>query len=195
LVIYYSNNNEEPVFLESKILYNIDMNFKIRFMTPSDSPEVLKIYQEGIATGSATFETDVPTWDDWDRAHLSDARLVAEDTDGKLVGWAAVSPSSTRQVYAGVAEISIYVAESFRGRQVGIALLHRLIAASENAGIWMLTATIFAENKASISLHRRCGFRLVGRRERIAQLHGEWKDTVIYERRSAMVGEGEAKQS
>ena len=161
-------------------------------MTLSDGPEVLRIYQEGIATGSATFETEVPTWHDWDRAHLPEARLVAEDAEGNLAGWAALSPSSSRQVYAGVAEISIYVAESFRGRQVGIALLHRLIAASENAGIWMLTATIFEENKASIALHRRCGFRLVGRRERIAQLHGEWKDTVIYERRSALAGEGEA---
>lgn len=170
------------------------MNFKIRFMTLSDGPEVLRIYQEGIATGSATFETEVPTWDDWDRAHLPEARLVAEGAEGNLAGWAALSPSSSRQVYAGVAEISIYVAESFRGRQVGIALLHRLIAASENAGIWMLTATIFAENKASIALHRRCGFRLVGRRERIAQLHGKWKDTVIYERRSALVGEGEASR-
>jgi len=163
-------------------------------MTLSDGPEVLRIYQEGIATGSATFETEVPTWHDWDRAHLPEARLVAEDAEGNLAGWAALSPSSSRQVYAGVAEISIYVAESFRGRQVGIALLHRLIAASENAGIWMLTATIFEENKASIALHRRCGFRLVGRRERIAQLHGEWKDTVIYERRSALVGEGESSR-
>ena len=171
------------------------MNFKIRFMMPSDGPEVLKIYQEGIATGSATFETAIPSWDEWDKAHLHDARLVAEDADGQLMGWAALSPGSTRQVYAGVAEISIYVAESFRGRQVGIALLHRLIAESENAGIWMLTATIFAENTASIALHRRCGFRLVGRREKIAQLHGEWKDTVIYERRSALVGNGELRQS
>ena len=173
----------------------MSMNFKIRYMTPSDGPEVLKIYQEGIATGSATFETKVPTWAEWDKAHLRDARLVAEDADGKLMGWAALSPGSVREVYAGVAEISIYVAESYRGKQVGIALLHRLIAESENAGIWMLTATIFAENTASIALHRRCGFRLVGRRERIAQLNGEWKDTVIYERRSALVGEGEVNRS
>ena len=171
----------------------MNMTFKIRFMMPSDGPEVLLIYQEGIATGSATFETNVPTWDEWNRVHLRDARLVAEDADGKVMGWAALSPGSTRQVYAGVAEISIYVAESFRGRQVGIALLHRLIAESENAGIWMLTATIFAENSASIALHRRCGFRLVGRREKIAQLHGEWKDTVIYERRSALAGEEEVR--
>lgn len=170
------------------------MNFKIRFMTLSDGPEVLRIYEEGMATGKATFETQTPTWEEWDQAHLHEARLVAEDTDGKLIGWAALNPSSTCQVYAGVAEISIYVAESFRGRQVGIALLHRLIAASENAGIWMLTATIFAENEASIALHRRCGFRLVGRRERIAKLHGEWKDTVVYERRSALVGEDEASR-
>ena len=171
----------------------MNMTFKIRFMMPSDGPEVLRIYQEGIATGSATFETNVPTWDEWNQVHLRDARLVAEDANGKVMGWAALSPGSTRQVYAGVAEISIYVAESFRGRQVGIALLHRLIAESENAGIWMLTATIFAENSASIALHRRCGFRLVGRREKIAQLHGEWKDTVIYERRSALVGEEEVR--
>ncbi len=171
------------------------MNFKIRFMTPSDGPAVLKIYQEGIATGSATFETSAPTWDEWDRLHLPQTRLVAEDGDRNIMGWAALSPGSTRQVYAGVAEISIYVAESFRGRHVGIALLHRLIAESENAGIWMLTATIFAENTASIALHRRCGFRLVGKRERIAQLNGEWKDTVIYERRSALVGDVEFRQA
>jgi phosphinothricin acetyltransferase len=170
------------------------MNFKIRFMTSDDGPEVLRIYEEGIATGKATFETQTPTWEEWDAAHLPDARLVAEDNDGKLIGWAALSPSSTRKVYAGVAEISIYVAESYRGQQVGLALLHRLIAVSENAGIWMLTATIFAENEPSIALHRRCGFRLVGRRERVAQLHGQWKDTVIYERRSALVGQEDAGQ-
>jgi phosphinothricin acetyltransferase len=168
------------------------MNFKIRFMTSADGPEVLRIYEEGIATGKATFETQTPTWEEWDHAHLPDVRLVAEDKDGRLIGWAALHPSSTREVYAGVAEISIYVAESYRGQQIGLALLHRLIAASENAGIWMLTATIFAENEASIALHRRCGFRFVGRRERVARLHDEWKDTVIYERRSALVGQEEA---
>lgn len=180
--------------VKRKFVYNNDMNFKIRFMTPADGPEVLRIYEEGIATGKATFETQAPTWEEWDNAHLQGARLVAEDHDGKLIGWAALSPSSMRRAYAGVAEISIYVAESYRGRQVGIALLHRLIAASENAGIWMLTATIFAENEASIALHKRCGFRYVGRREKVAQLHGEWKDTVIYERRSALVGREDAGQ-
>lgn len=164
------------------------MNFKIRPLTVADGPEVLRIYEEGMATGHATFETRTPTWQEWDQVHLQEPRLVAETQEGTLVGWAALSPASPRQAYTGVAEISIYVAESFRGQQVGMALLHRLIAASETAGIWMLTAIIFAENEASIALHRRCGFRLVGRRERIAQRNGEWKDTLVYERRSAMTG-------
>lgn len=172
----------------------MSMNFKIRYMTLADGPEVLRIYREGIATGKATFETEVPVWEDWDRAHFWQSRLVAEDAEGVMIGWAALSPSSSREVYAGVAELSIYVAESYRRQQVGLALLHRLIAESENAGFWMLTATIFTENKASIALHKRCGFRRVGRREKIAQLHGEWKDVVIYERRSALVGKGEAEQ-
>jgi len=175
----------------AKKMYNKDMNFKIRYMTIADGPEVLRIYEEGISTGAATFETKVPTWEQWDRAHFWQARLIAEDQEGNILGWAALSPGSSRDVYAGVAEISIYVAESYRRQQIGLALLHRLIAESEKVGVWTLTATIFVENEASIALHRRCGFRRVGRREKIAQLHGEWKDVVIYERRSALVGKGD----
>lgn len=175
-------------------MYNISMNFKIRYMTPSDGPDVLRIYEEGINTGKATFESRTPSWDEWDHAHYWQSRLIAESPEGEVLGWAALSSTSSREVYQGVAEISIYVSESYRGKQIGLALLHRLIAESENVGIWTLTATIFAENEASIALHRRCGFRRVGRREKIAQLHGEWKDVVIYERRSALVGKGEVQE-
>lgn len=158
----------------------------IRPLLSSDWPVVRRIYEEGIATGIATLQTEAPDWTAWDRGHLPSARLVAE-LDG-IVGWAALSPVSTRAVYAGVAEVSIYVAAAARGRLVGRTLLHALIAASEQAGIWTLQAGIFARNPASARLHERCGFRLVGRRERIGALHGVWQDTLLYERRSEVVG-------
>ncbi len=156
-------------------------------MTAADWPHVVRIYREGIATGIATFETEAPPWEHWDAVHLPVGRLVARH--GEVVaGWVALTPVSKRACYAGVAEFSIYVAEAARGRGVGHALLHALIAASERSGIWTLQTSTFAVNTASLNLQQRCGFRIVGRRERIAQLAGVWHDTVLTERRSAAVG-------
>ena len=142
------------------------------------------IYEQGIAGGQATFETEPPSWDDWDRTHLEGHRLVALQ-DGELVGWAALSPVSERCVYAGVAENSVYVADSAQGRGVGNALLEELIARAERNGIWTIQTGIFPENEASLALHERCGFRVVGTRERLGQHHGVWRDVVLMERRSA----------
>lgn len=156
-------------------------------MRPDDWPAVEAIYREGIATGLATFETETPSWGRWDAAHRPDCRLVARDGD-RVLGWAALSPVSDRCVYAGVAENSIYIAAAARGQGIGKVLLRALIEASEAAGIWTLQTGIFPENAASLALHRSCGFRIVGIRERIGQLHGVWKDVVFLERRSRVVG-------
>ncbi len=156
-------------------------------MTAADWPEVQRIYREGIATGLATFETDAPDWDDWDRSHMTDCRLMAT-VNGDAAGWAALSPVSDRCVYGGVAEVSVYVAPANAGRGVGSALLAALIEASEAAGLWTLQAGILAENEASIALHRKHGFRQVGVRERLGRLDGVWKDVALLERRSATVG-------
>jgi L-amino acid N-acyltransferase YncA/phosphoribosylanthranilate isomerase len=161
--------------------------FTIDAMTPGDWSQVAAIYAEGIATDNATFETEVPDWDAWDRAHHADCRLVARDGD-QVLGWAALSPVSSRCVYGGVAENSIYIAAAARGKGIGKALLKALIDASESAGIWMLQTGIFPENIASIRLHKACGFREVGIRERIGQMHGVWRDVVLLERRSEIVG-------
>ena len=142
------------------------------------------IYEQGIAGGQATFETEAPSWEDWDRTHLEGHRMVALG-DGEVVGWAALSPVSERCVYAGVAENSVYVAESARGRGVGKALLEELIARAERAGIWTIQTGIFPENEPSLALHERCGFRVVGVRERLGQHRGVWRDVVLMERRSA----------
>lgn len=163
------------------------MDPTIEAMQSADWPSVRVIYQEGIASGHATFETEVPDWEDWDKAHRPDCRLVAR-IDEELVGWAALSPVSGRCVYGGVAEVSVYLAESVRGQGIGRALLTTLIAEAENAGFWMLQAGIFPENAASIALHKSCGFREVGRREKIGKMNGVWRDTVLMERRSATVG-------
>jgi L-amino acid N-acyltransferase YncA len=163
------------------------MHLRIDAMTDEDWPAVRDIYAEGIATGNATFETEVPDWTKWDGGHRKDCRLIARDGQ-HILGWAALSPVSTRQVYSGVAEVSIYVAESARGRGVGRALLGELIQASERCGIWTLQAGIFPENVASIRLHKSCGFREVGVRERPGQLAGGWRDVCLLERRSGSVG-------
>ena len=155
---------------------------------PADWPQVRTIYLEGIATGQATFEQSAPDWEAWDRKHLPACRLVARDTAGQVIGWAALTPYSARAVYAGVAEVSIYIAAATRGQGVGRHLLAALVDASEAAGIWTLQAGIFPENTASVRLHERCGFRVVGRRERIGQLRGVWRDVLLLERRSASVG-------
>jgi phosphinothricin acetyltransferase len=155
----------------------------IRDLRPRDWPEVSRIYAEGIATGNATFETDVPSWEAWDAAHLERHRFVAE-AEGDLVGWIAAVPVSSRCCYAGVAEISAYVAEQARGRGVGAALLERLIASSEAGGIWTLETGVFPENERSLALLERFGFREVGVRERLGHVDGVWRDVVLLERRT-----------
>jgi phosphinothricin acetyltransferase len=156
-------------------------------MQPSDWEDVRRIYLEGIATGNATLETSAPTWETWNAAHREDCRLVARDRGGELVGWAALSPVSERCAYGGVAEVSVYVAGSARGRGVGRTLLAELVRASEEAGLWTLQAGIFPENLASIAIHHRCGFRTVGVREKLGKLGNVWRDVVLLERRSPRV--------
>jgi phosphinothricin acetyltransferase len=159
---------------------------EIREVEARDWPAVAAIYAEGIAARNATFETEVPSWEDWDGTHLPEPRLVGE-FDGEVVGWAALSPVSDRCCYAGVAENSVYVAESAQGRGVGQALLERLVERADKAGIWTIQAGIFPENVASVSLHERCGFRVVGVRERLGRLDGAWRDVLLLERRSAVI--------
>jgi L-amino acid N-acyltransferase YncA/predicted O-methyltransferase YrrM len=159
----------------------------IRPMTPFDWPAVREIYAAGIATGNATFETAPPEWKHWDDTHLDDHRLVATDDDGTVVGWAALGPVSDRCVYAGVAENSLYIDPEHQGQGVGTQLLDALVTGAERAGYWTIQTGIFPENTASIATHERCGFRIVGRRERIGQLDGVWRDTLFLERRSRRV--------
>jgi L-amino acid N-acyltransferase YncA len=161
--------------------------FEIGPMAAGDWESVREIYLEGIASGHATFETQAPSWENWDTNHHPFARLVLRTEEG-ILGWAALSRVSRRIVYEGVAEVSVYVASRARGQGFGLRLLQRLIEESEAHGVWTLQASIFTENDASIRLHRRCGFREVGRRERIAKLHSAWRDTMLMERRSTIVG-------
>lgn len=163
------------------------MNFVIEAMNDGDWPTVLDIYVEGLTTGNATFETEPPTWDAWNDSHIKHSRLVTR-VDGKVGGWAALSPISDRCIYGGVAEVSIYVGEAGRCRGLGTALINALIKSSEECKIWTLQAGIFSENTASVNLHLRNGFREVGRRERIGKHKGIWRDTVLLERRSSNVG-------
>ena len=151
-----------------------------------DWPAVRAIYEAGIATGNATFETTTPDWPAWDAAHLPGHRLVAR-VDGQLVGWTALAPVSDRCAYAGVAEDSIYVAPDVQGRGVGRALLAAVIASAEQAGIWTVQTGIFPENRASVRLHEACGFRVVGVRERLGRLQGRWRDVLLMERRSPAI--------
>ena len=156
-------------------------------MTERDWPAVRVIYEQGIRSGEATFETSTPEWAEWDAAHLARCRVVAR-LGGEVVGWAALSPVSKRAVYRGVAEASVYVAAHARGRGIGARLLAALIEESERAGIWTLQSSTFPENAASLALQMRHGFRVVGRRERIACRDGRWRDTLLLERRSAVAG-------
>lgn len=155
----------------------------IRRARPGDWPRIAAIYEAGIATRNATFETEVPSQAEWDAGHLEEHRLVATEDD-RVVGWVALSGYSDRCCYRGVAEVSVYVDPEAQGKGIGRALLEQAVAESEAAGIWTLQAGIFPENEASLALHRRCGFRVVGRRERIGQLDGVWRDVVLLERRS-----------
>ena len=159
----------------------------IRPMTPADWDAVARIYKEGIDTKLATFETEVPAWEKWDSSRLQECRLVVEN-NGEVIGWAALSPVSSRYVYHGVMDIGIYISTNARGQGIGKMLLNRLIAESEQCGIWTLQAGIFSHNHASIALHSACGLRIVGTREKIGQLDGVWYDTVLMERRSTKVG-------
>lgn len=162
------------------------MNIRIEAMTVDDWPAVRAIYEEGIATGMATFEIEAPSWEQWDAERLSHARLVARNP--MVIGWAALSPISRRSCYAGVAEAGVYVTASARGQGVGRALLEALILSAEAHGIWTLQGATIAENTASLALQKRCGFRIVGRRERIAKRDGLWRDTILTERRSEKIG-------
>jgi len=152
-------------------------------MMDDDWEQVRSIYLEGLREGNSTFETEAPSWEAWNEAHLASPRLVMRAAD-QVLGWAALSPVSKRRVYSGVAEVTIYVTQLARGKGIGRKLLETLIEASERAGIWTLQASIFPENVASVELHLKCGFREVGRRERIARLNGVWRDTVLFERRA-----------
>ena len=163
------------------------MSFIVEKMSEEDWEQVRAIYLEGMATGNATFETSAPSWEHWDAAHLQCGRFVARNNVTQVIGWAALSPVSARRVYAGVAEVSIYVSEKSRGTGAGRALLKALVEESEKCGLWTLQAGIFPENLASIRLHQSCGFRLVGRRERIGCLRGRWRDVMLLERRSERV--------
>ena len=158
----------------------------VRELTPDDWPAVRSIYEDGIRSGDATFEAEAPTWEGWDAAHPR-LRLVAE-REGEILGWAALSPVSARRCYRGVAEVSVYVADGARGNGVGRALLERLVARSEEAGYWTLEAGIFPANEASLRLHRACGFRDVGVHERHGESGGVWRDVLLLERRSRVVG-------
>jgi len=160
---------------------------QIQTMLPSHWPSVKKIYEEGIATGNATFQTAAPEWEEWDNAHVKTSRLIAEENN-EIVGWAALTAVSGRCVYAGVAEISVYVAADARGKGIGKKLLQALINSSEQNNFWTLQAGIFPENKGSIKIHEDCGFRVIGNREKIGQMNGLWRDTVLLERRSKTIG-------
>ncbi|MFD0378311.1 GNAT family N-acetyltransferase [Streptomyces sp. NPDC059525] len=160
---------------------------RIAPLRPEHAEQVLAIYQLGIDEGNATFETTAPTWEAFDAAKLPDHRLVALDEGGRVLGWAAVVPVSDRCAYAGVVEHSVYVHPDARGRRVGLALLTALLASTEAAGIWTVQSGIFPENTASLALHQRAGFRVIGTRERIGRHHGAWRDVVLVERRSPSV--------
>ena len=155
-------------------------------MRPDDWPSVARIYEDGIATGMATFEAGVPSWEEWDSSHLTHGRLVAMEAD-TVIGWGALSPVSNRCAYAGVAEVSVYVAPAMAGRGVGTLLLAALVSESEQAGIWTLEARMFPENRASVAIHSRSGFRVVGQRQRLGKLNGRWRDVLLMERRSGVV--------
>lgn len=160
---------------------------KFETITFTHYPEVAHIYEEGIATGNATFQTKAYTWEEWDKGHLQHSRIIGIE-NGQVIGWAALSPVSTRCVYEGVAEAGIYIRSTARGKGIGYTLMQQLIDSSEQNGIWTIQSGIFEENTASLKLHGKCGFRIIGYRERIGQMNGTWRNTVLLERRSHKVG-------
>ena len=164
------------------------MPVTIHPMQAADWTAVSQIYADGIATGEATFETEVPAWEEWNTSRMSTCRFVARSEAGEVIGWAALSPVSSRCVYTGVAEVSVYVAPVVWGQGVGKRLLQTLVDCSEAQGIWTLQAGIFPENEVSVKLHVKCGFRVVGHREKLGQQNGRWRDVLFMERRSQMVG-------
>jgi L-amino acid N-acyltransferase YncA len=159
---------------------------EIRALEASDWDEVKSIYEKGIATGNATFQTSAPTWEEWDQAHLADCRIVGLE-DGIVIGWAALTPVSSRCVYAGVAEVSVYIDPDLSGKGIGYKILTTLVQLSETAGIWTLQAGIFPENTASLRIHEKAGFRIIGTREKIGKQQGVWRDTLLLERRSKLI--------
>ena len=165
----------------------IPQNLSIRPMHADDWDSVSRIYAEGIATGFATFEKSIPSYAVWNASHMDSCRIVALENEN-IVGWAALSPVSSRCVYGGVAEVSVYIGKESRGKGVGKLLLKSLIRESETAGIWTLQSGIFPENEGSIHLHENVGFRFIGKRERVGKLDDEWKDNLLFERRSTVVG-------
>jgi len=164
------------------------MSYQINEMAKSDWEQVANVYFEGIKTGIATFQTNIPTWEEWNISHISSCRLVARLGDN-ILGWCALSPTSSRCVYEGVAEVSIYISEKYKGQGIGTALLTNLSKLSEENGFWTLYSGIIRQNAASISLHEKCGFRKIGIREKVAKMNNEkWLDVILMERRSKVVG-------
>ena len=158
-------------------------------MKKDDWISVAEIYRQGIESGNATFQSDIPTWEEWNSGHINTCRIVAS-LDNEIAGWAALTPVSGRCVYTGVAEVSVYVSNQFKGQKIGTRLLERLISESEKEGYWTLQASIFQENKASLKIHYNLGFRNVGFREKIGKMNDIWRDTILLERRSKKVGIG-----
>lgn len=159
---------------------------EIRKLTDRHWQQVKLIYQKGIDTGNATFQTSSPSWEEWDNSHLTSCRITMQE-DGKVIGWAALTPVSSRCVYAGVAEVSVYVDPAYSGKGIGLTLLNELVRQSEAQGIWTLQAGIFPENKASLRIHEKAGFRILGTREKIGKQNGIWRDTALLERRSSVI--------
>lgn len=160
---------------------------EIKLITKDNFPDVVEIYKQGLVTHIATFQNALPQWEEWDKGHLNFCRISIYE-DNKMLGWTALTPVSSRCVYTGVAEVSVYVSQEERGKGIGKILLDELIAQSEANGIWTLQSGIFSENLGSIRLHEKCGFRMVGYREKIGKKNGIWKDNVLMERRSKNIG-------
>ncbi len=163
------------------------MNFTIREMQPIDGQRILEIFQQGLDTGLASFETQAPSWESWDMNFHKVARLVLQEQGGEIIGWAALKPISNRACYNGVAEVSVYVDSMFQGKGLGTMLLRQLAQASEEHQFWTLQASVFPQNEASIRMHQKAGFRLVGTRKKIAKLNNTWRDVSLLERRSAVI--------